>query len=98
MTCLDLTQDNVLDDYAQSVVIVTVARLALCVAIVFSTPLVLFACRRSFLTVFLPSKVAEPPFWLWITISAGLLALSGIIAFVLPSIGVIFGFSGAIVG
>lgn len=98
MSSKDFTADNVLDDYAQSIVLVTVARLALCIAIVFSTPLVLFACRRAFLAVFLPSKAANPPFWLWITVSGSMLLIAGIIAFVLPSISVIFGFSGAIVG
>ncbi len=98
MTCLTFTEDNVLDDYGQNVVIVTVARLCLSVAIIFSTPLVLFACRRAFLAVFLPSKVVDTPFWLWITISGSLLGLSGVIAYLLPSISIIFGFSGAIVG
>jgi amino acid permease len=98
LSCLTLTQDNVLEDYGANVVLVTVARVALVVALIFSTPLVLFACRRSFLVVFLPSRVSNAPFWLWISISGGLLILAGVIAANLPNIGIIFGFSGSLLG
>ncbi len=98
LSCLTLTRDNVLDDYGADVVLVTVARVALVVALIFSTPLVLFACRRSFLVVFLPSLVSTAPFWLWILISGGLLVLAGIIAANVPNISIIFGFSGSLLG
>ncbi len=98
LTCLGLTEDNVLDDYGKDVVIVTVARMALVIALIFSTPLVLFACRRSFLAIFLPSQSANAPLWLWVLISGSLLLVAGVIAANLPSIGIIFGFSGSVLG
>ena len=98
LSCLDLTNGNVLDDYSGRNILVTVARLALVIALIFSTPLVLFACRRSFLVVFVPSMAEKAPFWLWILISGSIIIISGIIAYLLPSIDIIFGFSGALIG
>ena len=96
-SCLTLTQGNVLNDYSPKSILVTVARLALVVALIFSTPLVLFACRRAFLSVFLPRR-QHPPLWMWALISFVIIVTSSIIAYFLPSIDIIFGFSGAIIG
>lgn len=96
-SCLTLTQGNVLNDYSPKSILVTVARLALVIALIFSTPLVLFACRRAFLSVFFPRR-QHPPLWLWALISFVIIVTSSVIAYFLPSIDIIFGFSGSIIG
>lgn len=102
LTCLDDTQGNVLSDYAPNVIRVTVARLALSVAIIFSSPLVLYACRRAFLTLFM-SRFKDPisgqySWFIWIVIPIVLQSLVGLIAVVLKQIQVVYGYSGAIIG
>lgn len=98
LTCAASTNGNVLLDYPANSKLVTAARLALVVALIFSTPLVLFACRRSFLAVFLPKMQNDCPFWLWSLISISLIVVVGFIAYLLPSIDVVFSFSGSVIG
>ena len=50
------TAGNILDNYGDHDLLALIARLCLSVALVFSTPLVLFACRRSILTLFFFEK------------------------------------------
>lgn len=102
LTCLDHTQGNVLEDYAANAVPVSVARVALVLAIVLSTPLVLYACRRSFLTLFLArfqhADTHEYPLPLWIGVALLIQLLSGVVAYLFNEIEVVFGFSGAVIG
>jgi hypothetical protein len=96
------TNGNVLNDYASNNTLVTVARLSLSVAIIFSSPLVLYACRRSFLTLFLSHlknpRTGDYSWLIWIIVAAVIQVLVAIVGYFLTNIAVVFGFSGAVIG
>ncbi|KAL6043317.1 hypothetical protein QOT17_023961 [Balamuthia mandrillaris] len=98
MTFLNDTKDNILNNYGGGShdVPVLIARIALCLAIIFSYPLTSFACRNAIMVIFFfESKFS----WIrYFAVTILIVGSTSLLAFVLPNIRAIFGFSGAIFG